>query len=88
MFYSLQYQTILPLFHNKCKLCIYQFIFKNPTNILKYQKKRVVILKIRKIFSELVVNFRSKIREFGYSIVSIYKSKKFAIGKMIKTMPQ
>ena len=88
MFYSLQYQTILPLFHIICNLCIYQFIFKNPTNILKYQKKRVVILIIRKIFSELVVNFRSNIREFGYSIVSIYKSTKFAIGKMTKTMSQ
>jgi len=41
MFYSLQYQTILPLFHIICNLCIYHFIYKNETNVLKYQKKKL-----------------------------------------------
>jgi hypothetical protein len=51
-------------------------------------KKSEVILIIIKISSELIVNFRSNIRGFGYPIVFIYKSTKFAVGKMTKTMSQ
>ena len=87
MFYSLQYQTILPLFHIICNLCIYHFIYKNETTFLNIKKSEVILI-IIKISSELVVNFRSNIKEFGYPIVFIYKRTKFAIGKMTKTMSQ
>ena len=56
-------------------------------NFLKIKKSEVILI-IIKISSELVVNFRSNIKEFGYPIVFIYKRTKFAIGKMTKTMSQ